>query len=405
MPLHSFFTNQYHNLVQGQANMNLIGPIIEVIKFIGQPAIKYLKYHGKVKEYVDDFKQAQADLHDRKADTQKKLEEELHLGKMPKLEVKSWFKKVEKKISQAQASSRAEEIKTLKKLEVFEGCFTNVHDLSMSITFDRGYSRLVAICGCNMNAEDPIILPSDIRQLQLYHCKGRGSTLNDVFRTDLKECTIESCHEWESIFTSWCASLQTLEVLQLSGLWNLKVIFGESIPQTPVTFSSLKVIYLTSCGKLKNLLPAKWVLQNLQNLEEIEVRNCERMEEIIASEKEGMSTKNNVMFTLPKLRKLKLYNLPELKSICKTNEVMACDSLQGIEIMYCPKLKRIPIHPPLLELDNSQPSTPPDLKEICIHPEECWESMEWDHPDAKNVLLPLLKFRNASKTGWVKAIR
>ncbi|EOY13028.1 Nbs-lrr resistance protein [Theobroma cacao] len=254
------------------------------------------------------------------------------------------------------ASLRAEEMKTLNKLEVIVVCFNDVHDLSMYAHQRKRLNKYhiwvshKLIDHWSTTHIDPIILPSDIRQLQLYHCKGRGSTLNDVFRTDLKECTIESCHEWEPIFTSWCASLQTLEVLQLSGLWNLKVKFGESIPQTPVTFSSLKVIYLTSCGKLKNLLPAKWVLQNLQNLEEIEVRNCERMEEIIASEKEGMSTKNNVMFTLPKLRKLKLYNLPELKSICKTNEVMACDSLQGIEIMYCPKLKRIPIHPPCLSL-------------------------------------------------------
>ncbi|EOY13024.1 Nbs-lrr resistance protein [Theobroma cacao] len=331
------------------------------------------------------------------------------------------------------ASSRAEEIKSLKKLEVFEGCFTNVHDLSMyagqrkgpnkyhiwvshkliehwvynsyrSITFDRGYSRLVAICGCNMNAEDPIILPSDIRQLQLYHCKGRGSTLNGVFRTDLKECTIESCHELESIFTSWCTSLLTLEVLELSGLRNLKVIVGESVPPTPGTFSSLKVIYLTSCGKLKNLLPAKWVLQDLQNLEEIEVRSCKGMEEIIASKEEGMSTNNNVMFTLPKLRKLKLHDMPELKSICKTNEVMVCDSLQRIEITYCPKLKRIPLYLPLLELDNCQPSPPASLKEICINPMKCWESMEWDHPNAKNVLLPLLKFWDKRNTGWKQAI-
>ncbi|KAK6230590.1 hypothetical protein QUC31_002108 [Theobroma cacao] len=331
------------------------------------------------------------------------------------------------------ASSRAEEIKTLKKLEVFEGCFTNVQNLSMyagqrkrpnkyhiwvshklidhwfynsyrSITFDRGYSRMVAIWGFNMNIEDPIILPSNIRQLHLYHCEGRASTLNDLFRTDLKECTIESCHELESIFTSWCASLQTLEVLHMRMLTNLKVIVGESVPLTPGTFSSLKAIYLASSKNLKNLLPAKWFLQNLQNLEKIEVRMCDRVEEIIASEKEGTSTNNNVMFTLPKLRILKLVHLPELKSICKTNEVMVCDSLQRIEIWHCPKLKRFPLYLPLLELDNSQPSPPASLKEICINPKECWESMEWDHPNAKNVLLPLLKFWDKRNNQWKQAV-
>ncbi|EOY13027.1 Nbs-lrr resistance protein [Theobroma cacao] len=335
------------------------------------------------------------------------------------------------------ASSRVEEMKTLNKLELFEGCFTNVHDLSMyagqrkrpnkhqiwvshklidqwfynkyrSLSFDRDYSKMVTFVGFNMNTEDPIILPSDIRQLQLLEFKGGRSCLNNLFGlinvTDLKECTIQSCHELESIFSSWCASLHTLEVLRLTGLWNLKFIVGGSIPPTPGTFSSLKVIYLSICGKLKNLFPAKWVLQDLQNLEQIEVRSCKGMEEIIASEKEGMSTNNNVMFTLPKLRKLTLYRLPELKSICKTNQVMVCDSLQRIEILDCPKLKRIPLYLPLLELDNSQPSPPASLKEICIHPKECWESVEWDHPNAKNVLLPLLKFWDKRNNQWKQAV-
>ncbi|EOY13021.1 Nbs-lrr resistance-like protein [Theobroma cacao] len=261
---------------------------------------------------------------------------------------------------------------------------------------------MVTFKGFIMNTEDPIVLPSDIQQLQLRKCKGGRSSLNGIFGlkdvTDLKECTIiDSCNGLESIFSSWCASLQTLEVLHMRSLRNLEAIVGESVLSTPGTFSSLKEIHSVWCGKLKNLLSAKWVFRNL---EEIEVRSCIGMEEIIASEIEGMSTDNVVMFTLPRLKILKLVHLPELKSICKTKEVMVCDSLQQIEIWNCPKLERIPPHLPLLELDNSQPSPPPCLKEICIDPEECWESMEWDHPNARNVLLPLLKFRNARKTQW-----
>ncbi|XP_017979736.1 PREDICTED: probable disease resistance protein At4g27220 [Theobroma cacao] len=283
-----------------------------------------------------------------------------------------------------QATSRAEEMKTLNKLEVLEVCFNDMHDLSvyaaqrkrpndyniflgrnlMEIGFDSvEISKSVTINCFNVKIKNSIILPSDIQGLRLRGCECNGSSFSDIIGsegvTDLKKCTVDSCNGLESIFSSRCASLQTIEILLLEYLWNFKIIVGESMPPEPGTFSNLQSIYIRGCAKLKNLFSAKWVLQNLHNLEEIYVWGCEEMEEIIASEKEGISTDNNVMFTLPKLKKLKLSYLPELKSICRTNEVMDCDSLQQIVILDCPKLKRIPLHLPLLELDNSQPSPPP----------------------------------------------
>ncbi|XP_017980704.1 PREDICTED: probable disease resistance protein At4g27220 [Theobroma cacao] len=323
------------------------------------------------------------------------------------------------------ATSRAEEMKTLNKLEVLQVCFNDMHDLSVyagqrkrpnyynifvgrhNLTDIDFGSKSVTISGSNMKIENSIILPSDIQGLHLTACERNGASFSDIVGsegvTDLKKCTIDDCNGLESIFSSRCASLRTIEILSLAYLWNLKIIVGESIPPEPGTFSNLKVIFVSECAKLKNLFSAKWVPQNLHNLEEIHVENCEEMEEIMASEKEGMSTDNNVMFTLPKLKILKLSDLPELKSICRTNEVMICDSLQQIKILNCPKLKRIPLYLPLLELDNSQPSSPPSLEEILVYPKEWWESVEWDHPNAKNVLLPLLKFWDVSIPGWKQA--
>ncbi|XWS10007.1 hypothetical protein CRYUN_Cryun39dG0038500 [Craigia yunnanensis] len=81
---------------------NLVGPILEVIKFIGRPAKKYLNYHRKFNKFVDDFKQAQEDLHDRNSDIQRQLQVENRFGKKPKQEVESWLKKVEKEFRGAQ---------------------------------------------------------------------------------------------------------------------------------------------------------------------------------------------------------------------------------------------------------------------------------------------------------------
>jgi disease resistance protein RPS2 len=43
-------------------------------------------------------------------------------------------------------------------------------------------------------------------------------------------------------------------------------------------------------------------------------------------------------------------------------------------------------------LENDRPSPPPSLRRKIIHPKQWWDSMEWKHPNAKDVLLPLVKF-------------
>jgi disease resistance protein RPS2 len=144
---------------------------------------------------------------------------------------------------------------------------------------------------------------------------------------------------------------------------------------------------------MKKLFPLV-LLPNLVNLERIEVMDCEKMEEIIGTTDEESSTSNSITeFILPKLRTLKLSELPELKSIC--NAKLICNSLEDITIMFCVELKRMAICLPLLE--NGQPSPPPSLEEIIVYPEEWWETVvEWEHPNAKDVLRPFVELGLAS---------
>ena len=137
---------------------------------------------------------------------------------------------------------------------------------------------------------------------------------------------------------------------------------------------------------MKKLFPFK-LLQDLQNLEEIEVRSCGKMREIIASELEernhkGEGSDTTTSFNLPKLRELELCDLPELKSICSTSRQTVCDSLEGIKVIKCPKLKRIPLYLLSDHDNNGQLSYPPCLQRIEINSEE-WDELEWDHPKSK----------------------
>ncbi|GLT94922.1 hypothetical protein SLE2022_126330 [Rubroshorea leprosula] len=191
------------------------------------------------------------------------------------------------------------------------------------------------------------------------------------------------------VFGSWFNPLQTLETLTLRRL-NLRSVFDEEAPSLlapPITaFFPLKSIYVANCHQLKKLFPLALLLGYLQNLEVIEVSDCEQMEELIslASQEEEKALK----LTLPKLTELKLKYLPKLKSICSGNSVLICDSLQLLTIRDCKELKRIPLHLP--QLDNAQPN--PLLKRISVSPKEWWELLEWNQPNAKDTLSPFCRF-------------
>ncbi|GLT88215.1 hypothetical protein SLE2022_062500 [Rubroshorea leprosula] len=92
-----------------------------------------------------------------------------------------------------------------------------------------------------------------------------------------------------------------------------------------------------------------------------------------------------IQLLLPKLKRLELADLPQLKSICRERAAMVCDSLECIIIWNCYSLRRFPLYLP--QLENGQPSPPPSLKQIVVWPRGCWESLEWDHPNAERVLV------------------
>ncbi|GLU15365.1 hypothetical protein SLE2022_318630 [Rubroshorea leprosula] len=271
------------------------------------------------------------------------------------------------------------------------------HDMDFRNTNHK--CRLL-ISECDIG-EECIVLPNKLQHLRIHKCKNIRSCLNKTAllenATELGVCIISDCEETEyvveldSSFSSLCKPvLDKLEGLYLWGLprlWALIRVEGVATP--PRVFSNLKTLEIDGCSGMRQLLPLE-LLQTFQNLKVIEVDRCEQMEEIIASSDSDASS-DKFSFTFPKLMLLQLCRLPQLKSICSAKGVMVCDSIEYISIWECPELKRIPVQLPML--DNGQPSAPPHLKGIEIHilSEEWWESLEWDHPNAKNILQPFLK--------------
>ncbi|KAJ4718738.1 Disease resistance protein [Melia azedarach] len=118
---------------------------------------------------------------------------------------------------------------------------------------------------------------------------------------------------------------------------------------------NLKFLKLSYCQSLKHLFTYS-VFCNLGNLEEIVIAHCQNLVKLVEQD----SARNSSSIFWRRLRKLTLFDLPELKVMY--NGEMVSQSMQEIGIWDCPKLQVFPIY---LWFDNGQNLTsPPGLKEI-----------------------------------------
>ncbi|KAB2086502.1 hypothetical protein ES319_A04G036700v1 [Gossypium barbadense] len=240
-------------------------------------------------------------------------------------------------VEKEKISLKAEEMEPLKKLECLTGCFEDINEFNKFIS--------------SMQQNKKNLIKYNLVVGKLY-----------IHSTRDKRLTIGGVHNWADAGIG-SATTSTLA--------------------PSATFSHLRVIIIARCWSMKTLLP------NLQNLEEIWVSECDEIVEILGaatSEVEEKGSDALIKFHLPKLRKLGLEELPNLKSICSKSGVMVCDSLEDIKVFNgCDKLKRIPPFVPLV--GNGQPFAyaPPSLTIRSYT--KWWESLEWDGtPNFKNVL-------------------
>ncbi|KAJ9182846.1 hypothetical protein P3X46_006793 [Hevea brasiliensis] len=265
--------------------------------------------------------------------------------------------------------------------------------------------KVVYFDNCSIDGdEDAILLPKDVQCLDFFQCDIKRRSLCLKNATEPRSFTIASCNGIECLFSlsSSPSIFQSLEDMYISDLKDLHFLFGREaamasppakfMPLSPPlgTFSLLKKFSMWGCPSIKKLFPPG-LSSNLQKLEDISVHYCKNIEELIAMEEQQESHKSKgiIHFPLPKLQSISLSYLPELKSICSGK--MICNSLCRIYVDSCLKLKRMPLS--LLVLDNDQLSPLPSLQNIKIFPQEWWETVELDHPNAKNVLLPLCHFK------------
>ncbi|XP_071906745.1 disease resistance protein At4g27190-like isoform X1 [Coffea arabica] len=320
----------------------------------------------------------------------------------------------------------------LNQLEGFIGClsFTDFYKITRwpkyynvyindILTKSRGYmyyQKQLYFHQCKLGRGSNY-LPDDMKSLRIQDCEGMGiRCLSDAFRNFINLSHLFALYIVDSVGIEFLWQLSPasphdqLEVSSLSPLCHLErlglsrlpnlvgLFYGGSEPYLlPVgTFSSLKIMWIHECHNMKQLFTVQ-LLQTLQNLGNLNVKDCEGLEEIAADGygvgQEGgegiqlASSEATATVILPKLRRLTLNGLPQLKNICKA--AMICNSIKEIEVFDCPKVKRLPSF--LSSIDG--PPCPPSKLGMIRGDKEWWESLEWDNSYPKNALDPLFRAR------------
>ncbi|KAL3733005.1 hypothetical protein ACJRO7_022517, partial [Eucalyptus globulus] len=240
-----------------------------------------------------------------------------------------------------------------------------------------------------------------LREIEIHNCKEMVGIIAAVtsppphplpFFPSLEEISIYFSGKMKrAVESEWMPHFPNLRRIKVFRCEEMEEIIGGPPPYLPGEEISLKSLEVAHCDNMGKLLPHEWLL-HLRNLQSIEVQFCKKMVEIISKARQGqegsiMTPINNTpssfqpQISLPKLMRLWLYILPQLKSICEFP--ISCDSMEDLMVYQCPELKGIPLQLRLCEIE--------ELPHIWVEDEEKWKTLMWDHPDAQAILQPYLR--------------
>ncbi|XP_031280181.1 probable disease resistance protein At4g27220 [Pistacia vera] len=186
-------------------------------------------------------------------------------------------------------------------------------------------------------------------------CHGQ---LNAGSFSELRIMKIENCDRLVYLFASSVAkNLIQLREIEVKDCKNLKEIFGEESKdhcgEDILGLNNLKSLKVYNCRSLRYIFtPIIWGLDQLQ---EIEVKNCGLIEEIITKDKEKKATIDKII--IPHLKSIVLEILPNLTNFYSGTNDLECPSLKSITIANCPKMETF-VFKDLKEKDHSDYTSP-----------------------------------------------
>ena len=108
----------------------------------------------------------------------------------------------------------------------------------------------------------------------------------------------------------------------------------------PDSFCKLKRLGVAGCKNLMNIFPPN-MLRRLQNLENLEIRDCNSVEEVFDIRGENVDEICDTVSN--KLKVLTLFNLPKLKHVWSLNvqAILTFQNLYNIKVSNCKSLKSL----------------------------------------------------------------
>ncbi|CAL5410873.1 unnamed protein product [Camellia sinensis] len=210
--------------------------------------------------------------------------------------------------------------------------------------------------------------PFNLEELELYHldsfkgiCAASALTTSSwVYFPKLRSLTVNTCPSLSTVLLPFnlLQRLQHLEKLFVIECVKLEQVFdfdseGEGMKllsslncssRQHVQLCNLRYLRVQSCGKLKYVFQPS-IAQALHQLEELCVRDCEEMEEIVAAKQnEGQQQEEervDYKMVFKSLKELRLVGLPNLSGFCTGGDDFPFEwpSLERLDVIKCPKMK------------------------------------------------------------------
>ncbi|XP_025635643.2 uncharacterized protein [Arachis hypogaea] len=164
----------------------------------------------------------------------------------------------------------------------------------------------------------------------------------------LKELVVGNCGSFETIFdvkdaptneedTNMITGIP-LKKLTLEQLPTLSHIWNKDPKGSSLSFLCLEKVIVNGCKRLTSLLPASVAMSNI---EELDVRNCEELVEIVTKdETDNEKTTNKELIMFSELISLTLHNLSNLTHIYAGMQILNWPELIKFDVSHCNLIKK-----------------------------------------------------------------
>ncbi|KAA8524650.1 hypothetical protein F0562_011073 [Nyssa sinensis] len=221
--------------------------------------------------------------------------------------------------------NQSESFSQVRTLNV-EGCYNLRNVFSLSIVKNLVLLQEVKISRCpemeeilatgettkkngqEGESDNAIITFPQLKTLELFNLRNLKCFCSSRFKKEDKEIVKDKDILQAQPFFNHKVTFPSLERFTIQSLDSIIEIWDNQSE----SFSQLRTLYVRSCYNLRNVFSLS-IVKNLVFLQEVEISECPKMEEILAT---GES--DNAIITFPQLKTLKLESLRNLKCFCNS---------------------------------------------------------------------------------------